>query len=461
MGNRLMARRGAPAVDPARGLAAVAAARRDLELGNWARAAWLLDSAPAKDPNDRFELTQLLSRWSGRPVWLDRWPAAEPASPLPLLVRGAHATWWAWEARGGGTADTVSDDAARAFLERLRLAEADLGRAAQLDGRDPTPWALSIPSGMGLGEGLEALGARFEAAVARAPGHMGAHRHLLLALTGKWGGDDEMMLGFARRAATGAPPGSQLPLLSLAAHVEMAVGFGMREQAGAAVDHLRRPDVAAEVRAAMAHSLLHPAYRQGPHTPLDRNLAAFWLIELGDREGARAQFELLGDVVTDAPWQYFDEPGPMFAEYRAAASGRLAMPKPLTGEQVELDVQYDRFDTLDRATKREVERLAHEGRLHPDPAVAAASVGWARSTARRRRIEVGGVLLAAALAVAVSLAIGRPVLLGAPAMATVFAIKRLRFSHRLARLADQASRGQGHGSGPGHVPGRADGGWAQ
>jgi hypothetical protein len=71
---------------------------------------------------------------------------------------------------------------------------------------------------------------------------------------------------------------------------------------------------------------------------------------------------------------------------------------------------------------------------------------------------VGGVLLAAALAVAVSLAIGRPVLLGAPAIATTFAIKQWRFSRRLARLADQ---GQGHGSGPGHVPGRADGGRAQ
>ena len=131
----------------------------------------------------------------------------------------------------------------------------------------------------------------------------------------------------------------------------MMIGLCMRGRQSEAVDYMRRLDVAAEVRSAVAHSLGHPAYRLGPNTPLDRNLAAFWL-EVGDHEGARAQFEQLGDVVTEHPWRYFDEPARFFADYQAVAMGRRRMARPPTGEQVELDVQYDRFGALDDATKR-------------------------------------------------------------------------------------------------------------
>ena len=133
------------------------------------------------------------------------------------------------------------------------------------------------------------------------------------------------MLGFARRSATGAPPGSPL-LLLLDAHLEMMIGLGMRGRQSEAVDYMRRLDVAAEVplgRGPLARAL---AYRLGPNTPLDRNLAAFWLVEVGDHEGARAQFEQLGDVVTEHLWRYFDEPARFFADYQAVAMGRRRRP---------------------------------------------------------------------------------------------------------------------------------------
>lgn len=46
---------------------------------------------------------------------------AEPDSTLPLLIRSARAVYWAWDARGGGTADTVSQEQWKVWFQRLRL----------------------------------------------------------------------------------------------------------------------------------------------------------------------------------------------------------------------------------------------------------------------------------------------------------------------------------------------------
>src|SRR5262245_43970923 len=53
------------------------------------------------------------------------WCEARKDSALARLVRGTHYMHWAWEARGSGWANSVSEDGWKLFRERLGLAKKD------------------------------------------------------------------------------------------------------------------------------------------------------------------------------------------------------------------------------------------------------------------------------------------------------------------------------------------------
>jgi hypothetical protein len=408
----------------------VAAARAALErAGDWRPAEELLVHARS---DDRFVFAERLGDWPGRPGRLDAWVATSPHSAEAALVRGAHTMHWAWEARGAGPGSSLSDEQATTFLPRLKLTDQELGRAAQLAPADPTPWALRVRVAMAWALPLAERRARFEQAIARAPGHIGAHKLMVHALCGRWSGDSDVMLDFARGVAGAAPPGHPLHVLVAQAHLEYECDLAMKSRLAAVRGYLHRPEVRAELRTSAEQSVLHPAYQPWAGTAVDLSELAYAFSYAQDKEYAAEVFRRLGGVVTEYPWFYGGDPAKQAARHRRWAEPRAATTAP--------DPAAERvaFEALDGRIRKEVERLARDGRLHRDPGVAAASVQWANSYGRTGLLRAGWAIGGlAAVAIPVSLWLHRPFLIGPAAVAGVIFLKRWRLSRRLLKLAAQ------------------------
>lgn len=291
-----------PYVDPARGDQAGRWLLGQIEHGHWQAARDLLDHTP--DPDDRHFYVTLASSQQGRPEWLDAWVAAEPHAGTPLLVRGAHAIQWAWEARGSGRAEDTARDAFKVFWERLELAEADLREAAARDPGDPTPWAFLVVSCRGLELGLEELGDRFKEVLARHPWHRTAHSQMIQGLADKWGGSHTLMMNFAREAAAGSPGGSDLAAVLAEAHIEYYLALDDAERQRR---YFEAPEVLIELHRAADWSVRHPAWQPHPGWPRDHNLFAFCFAMGDDHRAAVHHFEAIGGLVTKDPWYYLDD----------------------------------------------------------------------------------------------------------------------------------------------------------
>src|SRR5262245_55421081 len=107
----------AVAIDPFLYDSGAARLRSALLNRDWSAARTILAGAPDADALSLYvEIaadTPGIQEWIGGPV------SDEPDSVWPHLVRGAHAVYWAWEARGSGTADTVGADAWQVWFDRL------------------------------------------------------------------------------------------------------------------------------------------------------------------------------------------------------------------------------------------------------------------------------------------------------------------------------------------------------
>jgi hypothetical protein len=289
-----------PPIDPARGDEAGRLLLGELQGGNWQAARDLLDRVD--DPDDRYFYVTLCADRRGRPDWLDAWVAAEPKAVTPLLVRGAQATFWAWEARGTAPAEAVGSATFKTFWERLELAEADLREAAARDVADPTALAFLVRTCRGLELGLEELTTRFQRVVTRHPWHRGAHGQMVQGLSDNWGGSHELMLSFAREAAAGSPGGSDVPAALAEAHIERYLAIDEQHRHGR---YFQDPEVLAELHDAAERSVWHPAWRPRPGWPREHNLFAFCFALGGDHVAAARHFDAVGDLVTTDPWEHF------------------------------------------------------------------------------------------------------------------------------------------------------------
>lgn len=296
-------------VDVTWGDPAARAIRTALETGDFASAERQL--AKAADAQTLDHWIQACSEWDGRPDWLDAWVRQKPDSVFALLVRGAHGTRWAWQARSSRRADEVDDAAFAEFFRRLQLAEADLESAQRLDPDSALPAALSIPVLMGLQADDDHKRATFGRAITRAPTLLSAHRAMLNAHCAKWGGSDEAMFAFARRHAVASP---ELRVLLPLAHIEAFIGIDDLEQRRA---YARQPQVRAEVEAAFTR------FREGGDATALRNGAnafAFQFLLAKDLKRAEQAFELTAGFVAPTPWMYIGEPLATYTRLRATVN---------------------------------------------------------------------------------------------------------------------------------------------
>lgn len=291
-------------------------AREEAAEGHLTSVVQLLRGTP--DPELRW---LYLSTLSGVPLdSAERLVAAHPDDPVAHVLLGYARVWAGKEARGTAVAEDTSLEAFEAF-EALALSAVEAAnRACALAPEDPVPWLIRLSAFYGLGVSVPDIMATFQEAVRRAPGHFGAHDLAAHLMSPKWFGDADTLLDFARTAAAEAPDGSDLPILVLRAHFEIAMAAAMTADDEAAKAYVQRKDVRDECRAAYARSLGHPAYRERAASVDARNQACglFYFAEMN--ELLARELDKLGYAYTSAPWVFLARsPRAAFAAARVQA----------------------------------------------------------------------------------------------------------------------------------------------
>jgi hypothetical protein len=284
-----------------------AALASSLEAGDVGPLVQFLDKTrAAKDWDDRAFMLGLVA--DAAPVSaIEALVARAPDDPQAHLVAGAYHLGKVWEARGGGTADTIGEEGQRAMDEHLIVARAELERAAALDATDPTGYALLIGVAQ-LGGEVDGHKA-FELAVGRDPTNLAAYQRIVAMTTEKWSGDLGLCLRLARRGTISAPPGSDLPSVLFRAHFE-AWFYRKRfqEDSRAADAYTTDPVVRAELEQTFDRWTRadYPARRSG--VP-GLHWAAAWFFLVGDAARTKRAIKLTQNVQPPQmlPWNWVSE----------------------------------------------------------------------------------------------------------------------------------------------------------
>ncbi len=127
--------------------------------------------------------------WSEHFKSLQRWIAAKPESITPRIVLAESYISYAWDARGDGTSDTVSDNGWRLFEQRLDQAESTLHETSQLKTKCPEWYVAMQQVAQGKGWSIAKATALLEDAIAFEPDYYYFYRMHANYLLPKWYGE--------------------------------------------------------------------------------------------------------------------------------------------------------------------------------------------------------------------------------------------------------------------------------
>ena len=142
---------------------------------------------------------------------LDDWCSSTNATHSAYLSRGKWYLDEAWRVRGGGWASSVKSESWPLFYQNLEKAEADLGKAYEMNPDDPCAAKYMITVCMGKGSSFEEKEKWFIRATEKHPDFLGAYRSMAWAMYPRWGGDEQTVLGFINTAIQSHP---ELPVFT-------------------------------------------------------------------------------------------------------------------------------------------------------------------------------------------------------------------------------------------------------
>jgi len=263
-----------------------------------------------------FYMRTLPTKLKGWPSWLDEWVESAPEDAMARTFRAARSTRYAWEARGGGYAETVKRESWPLFFSRLDAAESDLVVASNLTPDDPGPWVAMITVAMGKSMGIDEVRRRFAEVERRHPNHAQACQQVLQAVAAKWGGSHELMFEFARSVGVRAPEGSAAHAVIATAHYE----FWIAEKAGN-MGYFKRPDIRAEIAEAARRCFTSSG--DSPRTLIARGSFAMLYMVMNEAALAVEQIDLAGGIVAE-PLSWVPNVGALVAQARLIARKQAA-----------------------------------------------------------------------------------------------------------------------------------------
>lgn len=228
--------------------------------------------------------------WVNHLATLKQWMSVKPESATARIALAEAYVNYAWFARGHGFADTVSDDGAERFQDRLDLAASALAEAAQM--KETCPFWYEVAQEIATGQGWrkEQMRQLFEEAIAFEPGFYHYYREYTNYLLPKWYGHEGDVEKLANEAIerVGGTEGAFL-------YFEIAsVGVC---QCGTEDDQVKRmswPGIKA------GYEALAELYGV---SDLKLNRFAYMAYEAGDKPAAQEALEKIGNNWDDRVWK--------------------------------------------------------------------------------------------------------------------------------------------------------------
>jgi hypothetical protein len=217
--------------------------------------------------------------------------AALPASPIPLDLKGRVYIDLAWDARGSGWANSITETGARLMQERLQIARQSLTDACAKDSFDYTAPSLMIGVVLGDGSGQAEMDKWFTKAALAYPDNREPYSKRMYFLEPKWYGSYQAMIDFGHECVATQNFACGIPLELAAAHQALSqyygTGYSLRPQRQYFHDNTAVwPDVCASYV---------PTLYLFPDDNYDRSLFARDAVWCGQYAEAVHQFKLLGD----------------------------------------------------------------------------------------------------------------------------------------------------------------------
>lgn len=304
---------GTPNIDPTLGDLPLKQAVDALARGDFEPARTMLAGSP--DVAARyFVLMNLVSARRGEPIAMRAWREACPEDANAYLLEGVGCIYWAWDARGSGFADTVSEEAAQVFMQRLAVADRLLEAACALAPRDPLPLAERLVIDRAVGRVDEARD-RLERIQQLDPRNFLGHLEFFDLIKAKWQGSDEQMFEFARTIRQRHPGDGNMAIFIALAHEEVINMALAQGDVGAAKAVTLDRDARDEVARAFDETFATletgtPSFRPDALTPMAANLMLGTLWSIDHRGRARALIRWLDGRYTPSPWTNYEDGGP-------------------------------------------------------------------------------------------------------------------------------------------------------
>jgi tetratricopeptide (TPR) repeat protein len=215
---------------------------------------------------------------------LKTWLTQQSSSHFANACLGIIFINYAWYARGGGFANTITEEGGRLFEERLLTAKEYLEKAYSLDPSDPHVPAKLITVATGLGLERNEMEKQFQRAISADSTDHQAYFNKLQYLMPKWHGSKEEMFFFARESAKKAPQGSRISGILLTAHWEMYF------RSGENASYFRDPYIWKEMK-----EVYQTLTKSFPEAKTTHNWFARTAYLAGDHGVAREELKIIGD----------------------------------------------------------------------------------------------------------------------------------------------------------------------
>jgi len=135
-------------------------------------------------------------QWARSRELHEQWVKSAPSSPTARVALADYWFHYAWKARGGGFANTVTEEGWRLFRERLTLARQELEKCRANATRDPIWYYVMLGVAKGEGWDVERYDALFEEAVSKEPDFLGHYFDKANYMLPRWTGDPAALARF-------------------------------------------------------------------------------------------------------------------------------------------------------------------------------------------------------------------------------------------------------------------------
>jgi hypothetical protein len=167
-----------------------------------------------------------------------------PDNYLPWYLKGSHYVDLAWNARGGGYADTVTKEGAAGFETNLVVAREALEHAWKLNPTEPNIPAQMMSVVLGQGSDRKEMEQWFERTMKLDPNCYSACCSKEQFLEPKWYGTDEEAVAFGRECVHSTNWGGHIPLILVLAHNDL----NSRLTGSAKSEYWKQPEVWEDIK---------------------------------------------------------------------------------------------------------------------------------------------------------------------------------------------------------------------